>query len=111
MKMVRRTFILGPVILCVVSVSLDTAYSQSLLPRSYLFVEVQDPRGKPAADCSVSISNADGKRVDDVWTNKVLNLATNKVGTAETGFLRIRDNQGQTALMIARKAGDQTSLG
>lgn len=88
MKMVRRTFILGPAILCVLFVSLHTAYSQSVPPRSYLFVEVQDPTGKPVADASVSISNANGEPVVDVWTNKVLNLATNKGGTVESGFLR-----------------------
>jgi hypothetical protein len=124
MKMVRRTFNLAPAILCVLLVSFHTAYSQSLPPRSYLFVEVQDARGKPVADCSVSISNADGKRVVDVWTNKVLNLVTNKVGTVETGFLRtwvgiakvliaagadvnLKDSHGQTALVIAKQYGHE----
>jgi ankyrin repeat protein len=70
MKIVRHFFILVCLIFCLLLLSLDTAYAQSIPPRAYLFVEVNDTGGKAVEDVTVAVSNPDGKEILREKTNK-----------------------------------------
>ena len=68
--MTLRTIMFGCLISCLLFLSLDTAHAQEISPRSYLFVEVKDAEGHAVAEATVQVSNADGKQVLKVETNK-----------------------------------------
>lgn len=83
MKILRHAFVLGGFIIPLLLLSLDTTYSQSLPPRAYLFVEVNDTEGKLVNDATVTVSGANGK--------EVINGKTNKDGVVQDSFWKWSD--------------------
>ena len=62
-KVARHALVFGGTIFCLLFFSLDTAFSQQIQPRAYLFVEVRDTTGKAVTDASVTVSNAGGTQL------------------------------------------------
>lgn len=70
MKTAHHVLALCTSILCLLLLSLDTAYSQSVPPRNYLFVEVKDTNGVELPGAAVTISDADGKQITSGTTDQ-----------------------------------------
>lgn len=65
MKITRHAFALGGFILFLLFVSPDATYSQALPPRSYIFAEVQDTKGKAIEGATVAVSDHTGETNKD----------------------------------------------
>lgn len=70
MKTTHCVLALGASILCLLFLSLDTAYGQQPSPRSYLFVEVKDETGQMVTGAAVTVSNEGRKQITSEITNK-----------------------------------------
>jgi len=74
MKIIGRALVLGGTLLCLLLLSPAVVRSQQVPPRSYLFVEVKDTRGKALDEAAVAFSGLRG------------DIKTNKEGIAESSF-------------------------